>query len=206
MGLIIFQWLQVQYIIIVPREQRQLTLSRAGCQQTTTGLHSTPWHRAKENGFLNQHFPFSNHIGHASQKHSCLLTSGFCVLSLPSSEKDVQEAKEGNQGTQDHLKQASATLYTATARSKFRMCPSHQEKHLFTTRIFSVAGRICCLISVPKSQRTVGCAERPTRIGKSRLYLLDASTLCPASVLGHQPASSSHLLVTPPRNGARTLD
>lgn len=93
-------------------------MSRAGCQQTTTGLHSTPWHRAKENGFLNQHFPFSNHIGHASQKHSCLLASGFRVLSLPSSEKDVQEAREGNQGTQDHLKQASATLYMATARSK----------------------------------------------------------------------------------------
>lgn len=70
--------------------------------------------------------------------------------------------------------------------------PNHQWQHLFAPGILLVAdNRICFLISIPKITEDSRCAGRQAWIGKGNLYLLDAATLCPASVLGYQPASSS---------------
>lgn len=69
---------------------------------------------------------------------------------------------------------------------------NHQWQHLYAPGILLVAGNRICVLAFRKSRRTVGGAGRQAWIGKGNLYLLDAATLCPASVLGYQ-----HLLLHP---------
>lgn len=164
--------------------------------------------RAKENGFLIQHVPFSSlsYVGHASQSLLISLRQDFmfkAFLHLKRMYKKLGRASKTHKITSSRHQRH---FYTAAALSKLGRALITKRSVSSPQGFSRLRGGFASLFAF-QNQRVVGDAGRPARTGKASFI---SCTIAPfahsASVLGHQPASPSHLLVTPPRNGARTLD